>query len=49
MKIMIQGARCETMASNLIVNVSIHCQLTSTTLLPWKKAKIDPPTATFDH
>jgi len=47
MKIVIQGALCETMASNLIVNVSIHCQRTNTTLLPWQKAKIDPPTANF--
>jgi len=47
MKIMIQGARYETMASNLIVNVIVHCRRTSTTLFPWQIAKIDPPTITF--
>jgi len=36
MKIVIQCARRETMASNLIINVIIHCQRTSTTLLPWQ-------------
>ena len=37
------------MASNLIVNVNVHCRRTtgSTTLLPWQIAKIDPHTATF--
>ena len=35
------------MASNLIVNVIVHCRRTSSTLLPWQIAKIDPPTATF--
>jgi len=39
--IVIQGVHCETMAFNLIVNVIIHCQRTSTTLLPWQKVKID--------
>ena len=34
MKIVIQGAHCETMASNLIVNVIVHCRRTNTTLLP---------------
>ena len=48
MKIVFQGTRCETIASNLIVNYFIvHCQRTSTTLLPSLIAKIDPPTATF--
>jgi len=47
MKIVIQGVHCETMASNLIVSVIVHCQRTSTTLLPWQIAKIDPPTTTF--
>jgi len=47
MKIVIQGTHCETMAFNLIVNVIVHCRRTNTTLLPWKIAKIDPPTATF--
>jgi len=28
MKIVIQGAHCETMASNLIVNVIVHCRRT---------------------
>jgi len=47
MKIVIQGVHCETMASNLIVNVIVHCGRTGTTLLPWQIAKVDPPTATF--
>ena len=47
MKIVIQGMRCETMASNLIVNVIVHCRRTSTALLPWQIAKLDPTTATF--
>jgi len=47
MKIVIQDAHCETMASNLIVNVIVHCQRTITTLLPWQTAKIDPPIAIF--
>jgi len=47
MKIVIQGTHYEIMASNLIANVSIHCQRSSITLLPWQKAKIDAPTATF--
>jgi len=47
MKIVIQGTHCETMASNLIVNAIVHCQRSNTTLLPWQRAKIDPPTATF--
>jgi len=47
MKIVIQGVRCETMVSNLIVNVIVHCRRTSTTLLPRQIAKIDPPTTTF--
>jgi len=37
------------MASNLIVNVIVHSRRNSATLLPWQIAKIDPPTATFDH
>jgi len=49
MKIVIQGAHCETMASNLIVNVIVHCQRTIVLLCChiWQIAKIDPPTATF--
>jgi len=47
MKIVIPGAHRETMASNLIVNVIVHCRRTSTTLFPWQIAKIDSPTATF--
>jgi len=47
MKIVIQGTHCETMASNLIVNVIVHCRKSSTTFLPWQIAKIDPPTVTF--
>jgi len=34
MKIVIQGVRSETVASNLIVIVIVHCRRTSTTLLP---------------
>ena len=47
MKIVIQGVHCKTKAFNLIVNVTVHCRRTSTTLLLWQIAKIDPPTATF--
>ena len=47
MKIVIQGACCETMASNLIVNVVVHCRRTSTTSLPWHIAKADHPKATI--
>ena len=47
MKIVIQGTHYETVASNLIVNIIVHCQRTSTTLLPWQVAKIDSPIATF--
>ena len=47
MKIVIQGLHCETVASNLIINVIVYCQSTNITLLSWQIANIDPPTVTF--
>ena len=35
MKIVIQGLHCETVASNLIINVIVYCQSTNITLLSW--------------
>ena len=48
MKIVFQVMHCESTASNLIVNIIVHCRRTSTTLLPWQIAKIDLPTPTFE-
>ena len=38
MKIVIQGLHCETVASNLIINVIVYCQSTNITLLSWQIA-----------